>query len=96
MNDGNTSNRDALIRVFIGFDPREEAAFHVLCRSIHARATRPVCITPLALDQMSELMWRERHPLQSTDFSFSPLSDTLSGRFRRLDHLHGLRHADGR
>lgn len=71
MNGGNASNQDALIRVFIGFDPREEAAFHVLSRSIHARASQPVCITPLILGQMSELMWRERHPLQSTDFSFS-------------------------
>ena len=60
-----------MIRVFIGFDPRETVAFHVLSQSIHARASEPVAITPLMLSQLGELMWRERNPLQSTDFSFS-------------------------
>jgi len=60
-----------ILRVFIGFDPRETAAFHVLSHSILARASRPVAITPLALTQLGGLMTRERHPLQSTDFSFS-------------------------
>lgn len=60
-----------MIRVFIGFDPREAVAFNVLSHSIHARASRPVSITPLALGELGGLMWRERNPLQSTDFSFS-------------------------
>lgn len=60
-----------MIRVFIGFDSRETVAFHVLSQSIHARASAPVSITPLALSQLGDLMWRERNPLQSTDFSFS-------------------------
>jgi hypothetical protein len=60
-----------LIRVFIGYDPREAVAFHVLAHSIHSRASRPVSITPLMLSQLQKEMWRERHPLQSTDFSFS-------------------------
>ena len=60
-----------MIRVFIGFDPRETVAFHVLSQSIHARASQPVSITPLILSQLGSLMWRERNPLQSTDFSFS-------------------------
>jgi hypothetical protein len=60
-----------MIRVFIGFDPREAVAFSVLSYSIHARASRPVSITPLALSQLSSVLTRERHPLQSTDFSFS-------------------------
>lgn len=60
-----------MIRVFIGYDPREAVAYHVLSHSIHARAGRPVSIAPLALSELGELMWRERDPLQSTDFSFS-------------------------
>ena len=60
-----------LVRVFIGYDPREAVAFHVLSHSLHARATEPVSITPVALAQLGGLMWRERHELQSTDFSFS-------------------------
>ena len=60
-----------MIRVFIGFDPRETVAFHVLSQSIHARASQPVSVTPLMLSQLHVLMTRERDPLQSTDFSFS-------------------------
>lgn len=45
-----------MIKVFIGYD---------------ARAPRPVAITPLMLSQLKELLTRERHPPQSTDFSFS-------------------------
>ena len=60
-----------MIRVFIGFDPRETVAFHVLSQSIHARAPEPVSITPIMLSQLDGLMTRERNPLQSTDFSFS-------------------------
>ena len=70
----------APIRVFIGYDPREAAAFHVLAHSIEARASRPVAVTPLALSQLGGLMWRERHDLQSTDFSFSRfLTPCLAG-----------------
>ena len=60
-----------MIRVFIGFDPRETVAFHVLSQSIHARASQPISIAPLMLSQLEDLMTRERNPLQSTDFSFS-------------------------
>ena len=60
-----------LVRVFIGYDPREAVAFHVLSHSIQSRAGAPVSITPLSLSQLGGLMWRERHELQSTDFSFS-------------------------
>ena len=60
-----------MIRVFIGFDPVETVSYHVLSHSIHARASEPVSITPLMLSQLGGVMMRERHELQSTDFSFS-------------------------
>ena len=60
-----------MIKVFIGYDPRETVAFSVLAHSIHARASVPVSITPLVLSELSGILTRERHPLQSTDFSFS-------------------------
>jgi lipopolysaccharide biosynthesis glycosyltransferase len=59
------------VRVFVGYDPREAVAFHVLSHSIQRHASRPVSITALSLSQLDGLMWRERHELQSTDFSFS-------------------------
>ena len=60
-----------MIKVFIGYDPREAVAFSVLAHSIHARATSPVAITPLMLSELTRIMTRARHPLQSTDFSFT-------------------------
>jgi hypothetical protein len=69
-----------MIRIFIGYDPREAVAFNVLQHSILRRAGGPVAIVPLALSQLGGLMWRERNPLQSTDFSFSRfLTPFLSG-----------------
>jgi hypothetical protein len=60
-----------MIRIFIGFDPRETVAYHVFAHSILARASAPVTIAPLALTQLGRLLTRPRHALQSTDFSFS-------------------------
>ncbi|MDH3588787.1 MAG: glycosyltransferase [Gammaproteobacteria bacterium] len=57
------------MRVFIGYDSAEEVALHVLSSSIWRRASQPVPIIPLKLSQLP--MTRERHPLQSTEFSFS-------------------------
>ena len=69
-----------MINIFIGYDPREAVAFSVLAHSINARASGPVAIAPLMLDQLKGLLTRERHPLQSTDFSFSRfLTPHLSG-----------------
>ncbi len=59
------------IRIFIGYDPREAVAYHVLSQSILSRSSQPVTITPLALQNMRTLLTRERHSLQSTDFAFS-------------------------
>jgi hypothetical protein len=69
-----------MIRISIGYDPREAVAFSVLAHSIHARASQPVSIMPLMLNQLQGVLTRERHPLQSTDFSFSRfLTPYLSG-----------------
>ena len=59
------------IPVFIGYDSREAAAFAVLAHSIHARASQPVSVTPLKLEELRAVFRRERNPLQSTEFSFS-------------------------
>jgi hypothetical protein len=69
-----------VIRVFIGFDRRETVAFNVLAHSIQARASQTVTIAPLALWQLNGTLTRERHRLQSSDFSFSRfLTPYLSG-----------------
>jgi hypothetical protein len=60
-----------MIRIFIGVDPREIVAYHVLAHSIQERASVPLAITPLRLSNLNGVLTRQRHPLQSTDFSFS-------------------------
>ena len=60
-----------MIRVFIGYDSNEAVAFHVLSHSIHARASQSVLIAPLMLSELKQKFYRERHSLQSTEFSFS-------------------------
>jgi hypothetical protein len=60
-----------MIRVFIGFDGVEAVAYSVLAYSINTRASQPVQIAPVMLDQLQGVYKRERNPLQSTEFSFS-------------------------
>lgn len=37
-----------MIRLFVGYDPRETAAYHVFCQSVIEHASEPLAITPLA------------------------------------------------
>jgi len=60
-----------MIKVFIGYDPNEEIAYHVLAASIMRRASQPVQITPIALGNLKSVFNRDRNALQSTEFSFS-------------------------
>ena len=60
-----------MIRIFIGFDERETAAWHVLTHSIMARSSLPVSFTPLSLHTLRGIFTRERDPMQSTDFAFT-------------------------
>jgi lipopolysaccharide biosynthesis glycosyltransferase len=69
-----------MIRVFIGYDDREAIAYNVLSHSIQRLASESVSIAPLRLSQLKGILTRERHPLQSSDFSFSRfLTPYLSG-----------------
>lgn len=57
-----------MIRVFIGWDDREIAAFHTLAHSIQLHASEPVSITALKLEQ---LPFHNRPRSGSTQFSIS-------------------------
>lgn len=70
------------LRVVIGYDEREAKAAWVLQHSILKYSSRPINFTFLYLPALEKdnLMWRERDPRQSTDFSFSRfLTPYLSG-----------------
>lgn len=60
-----------MLRIFIGYDSREPVAYHVAAHSIISRASLPVSIAPLARHQLSEVYWRLRNPMESTEFSLT-------------------------
>ena len=58
-----------MINVFIGYDPKEITAYHVLSHSILKNSSAPVAITPVALSNLD--FDRERNEISSTEFAFS-------------------------
>jgi len=60
-----------LINIFIGYDNKERVAYNVLSHSIIQNSTKPVAITPIALNNLKDDFVRERNNLSSTEFSFS-------------------------
>jgi lipopolysaccharide biosynthesis glycosyltransferase len=59
-----------MIRLFIGYDPREAVAYHVCVNALIRHSTEPLCITPLALDNLSKL-YKESHNDGSNAFIYS-------------------------
>ena len=59
--------------IYIGYDPNEKIALHVLAHSIMTRASRPVAIIPLMQQslRLSGAWDRERGPTESTEFSLT-------------------------
>ena len=43
-----------MIKVFIGYDTKEKAAFTTLSHSIIQNSTKPVSITPIALSNLKD------------------------------------------
>ena len=58
------------IPIFIGYDPREAAAYHVCCQSIISRSSVPVAFYPLALNTLST-QYEETHGDGSNAFIYS-------------------------
>lgn len=47
-----TTPQNDLLRIFIGYDPRQAVGYQVLHYSIMAHATRPIAVTPLVLQTL--------------------------------------------
>jgi|SRR5438105_8862558 len=58
-----------MIRLFIGYDPREAVVYHVCVNSIVRQASQPVAVTPLALKNLGRYV--ERHRDGSNQFIYS-------------------------
>nr|ABR16949.1 unknown [Picea sitchensis] len=61
------------IKIFIGYDPREDLAYEVCRYSILKHATMPVEIIPIKQPDLRKtgLYWRNRDKTESTEFSFT-------------------------
>src|SRR5438105_4348608 len=69
-------------RIFIGWDRREPIAYDVAKFSLERRASLPVQVTPIKLDDLRHrgLYWRSEDPLASTEFTYSRfLTPMLAG-----------------
>jgi hypothetical protein len=58
-----------MIKIFIGFDPREAVAYHVCSNSLIRHASAPLSLTPLALPNLSG--YQEMHSDGSNQFIYS-------------------------
>ena len=58
-----------MMRLFIGYDPRETVVYHVCVNSIVRRSSQPVAITPLALKNLGSYI--ELHRDGSNQFTYS-------------------------
>jgi lipopolysaccharide biosynthesis glycosyltransferase len=61
------------MRVFIGYDSREDIAFRVCESSIRKHSKIPIDVWPIRQQELRErnLYWRDHDPLASTEFSFT-------------------------
>lgn len=61
------------LKIFVGYDPREDLAYEVCRHSILKHATFPVEVIPIKQGDLRKagLYWRTRDPTESTQFSFS-------------------------
>ena len=70
------------LRIYIGWDSREDIAFQVARQSLLRHASIPVEIIPIKVDELinSGLYTREIDPLASTEFTYSRfLTPSLAG-----------------
>jgi Glycosyl transferase family 8 len=58
-----------MIRLFIGYDPRESVVYHVCVNSIIRHSSQPLAFTPLALSTLPR--YAERHRDGSNQFIYS-------------------------
>ncbi len=75
------------LRIFVGYDEKEAAAYHVCCNAIIRHATRPVAITPLALNTFAT-DYSEGHDDGSNAFIYSRFLVPYLCGFRAVQALY--------
>lgn len=62
---------DKLLKVFIGYDPVESVAWHVMAHSLFTKSSLPLALIPLNIQNLRKVFTRPRDPKQSNEFSFT-------------------------
>ena len=57
-------------KIFIGYDPREKIAFHLLSQSIIEHSSIPVSITPINLNNLKKFYKRKKELKIALSFQF--------------------------
>ncbi len=72
------------LRVYIGWDKREPIAYDVAKFSLERRATIPVDVQPIKIDDLRarKLYWRDQDPLASTEFTYTRFLTPALADFR--------------
>ena len=60
-----------VIKVFVGYDPKESVAWHAMVSSIYRQSSKPLAIIPVNLRNLEGIYNRPRDEKQSNEFSFS-------------------------
>jgi lipopolysaccharide biosynthesis glycosyltransferase len=60
-----------VLKIYIGYDPVESVAWHVMAHSIFSRSSKPVALIPINLANLKAIFKRERDPKQSNEFSYT-------------------------
>ena len=60
-----------MLNIYIGYDPRESVAFHVLAHSLLRRSSVPLSVSPLVRSQLGAIYTRPRGSTESTEFSMT-------------------------
>jgi lipopolysaccharide biosynthesis glycosyltransferase len=77
------------LNIYLGYDPKESIAWHVMAQSLIETSSEPLAIHPVSLKNYSKVFKRTTDPQQSNEFSFSrfmvPYLQSYSGTALFLD-----------
>jgi len=68
-----TSNREIILKIFIGWDSKEDAAYQACKKSLQLHSSMPLNIIPIKQQELRQknVYTRKKDPLSSTEFTFT-------------------------
>lgn len=63
--------KNDVLKIFIGYDPKESVAWHTMAQSILSQSSIPIALIPVNIENFKGIFRREKDPKQSNEFSFT-------------------------